>query len=193
MLRVAQLVMKFTFYEAWRFIFIPWCYSPSWAQASSHIGNFLTFLVLRVSGGKPAASAQFLLNPDSSAGGQSHLGVTQERHGWETWLLNFAYKASFSCCKFTASDRRLYFPSKGRCVADFVTLKIHRPRPGLNPRTLGPVVRTLTTRPPRATEGSLPCPKQPAKFPYPEADRMKTTTPIQLPKSTLEYNLLICA
>jgi hypothetical protein len=35
---------------------------------------------------------------------------------------------------------------------DFITLKIHRPRPGLNPRTLGPVARTLTTTLPRATD-----------------------------------------
>jgi hypothetical protein len=33
---------------------------------------------------------------------------------------------------------------------DFITLKIHRPGPGLNPETLGPVASTLTTRPPRA-------------------------------------------
>jgi hypothetical protein len=43
------------------------------------------------------------------------------------------------------------FPSEGRRAADFITLKIHRPRPGLNPRTLGSVASTLTTRPPRAT------------------------------------------
>jgi hypothetical protein len=43
-------------------------------------------------------------------------------------------------------------PPKKRRVADFITLKIHRPRLGLNPRTLGPVASTLTTRPLRATE-----------------------------------------
>jgi hypothetical protein len=32
-----------------------------------------------------------------------------------------------------------------------ITLKIHRPRLGLNPRTLGPVASTLTTTPPRVT------------------------------------------
>jgi hypothetical protein len=36
-------------------------------------------------------------------------------------------------------------------ATDFITLKIHHPRPDLNPRTLGPVASTLTTRPPRAT------------------------------------------
>jgi hypothetical protein len=45
----------------------------------------------------------------------------------------------------------LHFPSEGRRATDFITLKIHRPRPVLNPRTLGPVASTLTTRPPRAT------------------------------------------
>jgi hypothetical protein len=34
---------------------------------------------------------------------------------------------------------------------DSITLKIHRPWLGLNPRTLGPVASMLTTRPPRAT------------------------------------------
>jgi hypothetical protein len=34
---------------------------------------------------------------------------------------------------------------------DFITLKIHRPRPSLNPRTLGPEASMLTTTPPRAT------------------------------------------
>jgi hypothetical protein len=33
------------------------------------------------------------------------------------------------------------FPSEGRRATDFITLKIHRHRPGLNPRTLGPVAR----------------------------------------------------
>jgi hypothetical protein len=31
-------------------------------------------------------------------------------------------------------------------------LKIHRLRAGLNPRTLGPMQSTITTRPPRATD-----------------------------------------
>jgi hypothetical protein len=36
-------------------------------------------------------------------------------------------------------------------LKDVVPLKIHRPRPGLNPRILGPVASTITTRLPRAT------------------------------------------
>jgi hypothetical protein len=78
-----------------------------------------------------------------------HLVAKQVKHGWETWPLNFA--GSFTCRKSATCDRRLYFPSEGRRAADFITLKIHRPRPGLNPRTLGPMLSTLTTRPPRAT------------------------------------------
>jgi hypothetical protein len=53
--------------------------------ASSYIGDiggFLTSLVLfRVAGGKPAASAQFLLNPDSSARSQQLYNMKAENKG----------------------------------------------------------------------------------------------------------------
>jgi hypothetical protein len=42
-------------------------------------------------------------------------------------------------------------PSKEGVLRISITLKIYRPRPGLNLRTLGPVARTVSTRPPRAT------------------------------------------
>jgi hypothetical protein len=42
---------------------------------------------------------------------------------------------------------RLYLPSEGRCAADFIALP--SPRPGLNPRTLGPMASTLTIASPR--------------------------------------------
>jgi hypothetical protein len=41
-------------------------------------------------------------------------------------------------------------PPKEVVLRIFITLK-NRPRPGLNPRTLGPVASTLTTSPPRTT------------------------------------------
>jgi hypothetical protein len=41
-------------------------------------------------------------------------------------------------------------PPKEVVLRIFITLK--NPRPGLNPRTLGPVASTLTTSPPRATQ-----------------------------------------
>jgi hypothetical protein len=37
------------------------------------------------------------------------------------------------------------------CYGFLSPLKIHQPRPELNPQTLGPVASTLTTSPPRAT------------------------------------------
>jgi hypothetical protein len=40
------------------------------------------------------------------------------------------------------------------CSGFLSPLKIHRPRSGSNPRTLGPVASTLTTSPPRSTKAS---------------------------------------
>jgi hypothetical protein len=55
--------------------------------------------------------------------------------------LNFAYETSLCPSgSFTCRKLRQGFLSH---------LKIHLPRPGLNPRTLGPVASTLTTSPPR--------------------------------------------
>jgi hypothetical protein len=48
------------------------------------------------------------------------------------WLMALLPLRRESCCGFLSS------------------LRIHRPRPGFNPRTLGPVASTLTTRPPMA-------------------------------------------
>jgi hypothetical protein len=104
-------------------------------------------------------SSHLIRSPVTSVSKASrhHLVAEQGKRGWETWPLNFAdehlscSEVSSTCRKSTTWDRRLYFPSEGRRATDFITLKIHRPRPGLNPRTLGPVASTLTTRPPRAT------------------------------------------
>jgi hypothetical protein len=41
---------------------------------------------------------------------------------------------------------RFYFPSGERCTADFIALKNPSPRPGLNPRPLGPAANTLHHR-----------------------------------------------
>jgi hypothetical protein len=68
-----------------------------------------------------------------------------EKHGRSVLLtkrLFHAFKVLFR--KSTTWDRRLYFPSEGRRAADFITLKIYRPRPGLKTRTLGPVESTNT-------------------------------------------------
>jgi hypothetical protein len=41
------------------------------------------------------------------------------------------------------------------CYGFLSPFKIHRPRSGSNPRTLGPVASTLTTSPPKSTVGLL--------------------------------------
>jgi hypothetical protein len=64
-------------------------------------------------------------------------------------------------------------PSERKRAVDFLLLlKLHRPRLGLNPRTLGPVASTLTTRLSRMNlslsyqYGQLKILKQRAKFSY---------------------------
>jgi hypothetical protein len=58
-------------------------------------------------------------------------------------LLTLYIQGSFTCRKATTWDRRLYFPSEGRCAEDFFALKVSRLRPGLNPRTWVPRASTL--------------------------------------------------
>jgi hypothetical protein len=50
----------------------------------------------------------------------------------------------------TTWGRRLYFHSEGSRATDF-----YRHRPGMDPRTFGPMASTITTRPPRATSNLL--------------------------------------
>ena len=52
---------------------------------------------------------------------------------------------SFNCRKSKTRDPRLYFPSEGNHTQDFLSSgKIHRPRPGFNPRTSDPVASMIT-------------------------------------------------
>ena len=58
---------------------------------------------------------------------------------------------SITCRKSTTRDHG--FTSEGSHTQDFYALKkIHRPRPGLNPRTSDPVARMIITGP----QGSIP-------------------------------------
>ena len=58
-------------------------------------------------------------------------------------------RGSFTSCKSTTRDPRLYFPSEASHTQDFYALKkIHRPRPGSNPRTSDPEASMITTGPP---------------------------------------------
>ena len=65
---------------------------------------------------------------------------------------------SFTCRKCTTRHPRLYFPSEGSHTQDFYALKkIHRPRPGSNPRTSDPEASMITTGPPGSTRGDFEC------------------------------------
>jgi hypothetical protein len=70
--------------------------------------------------------------------------------------VNFAYKVviSLTCRKILRHGTDgFFFPSEGSHATDLYPLlkKIHRSRPGLNLRTLGPMASTITTRPSRET------------------------------------------
>ena len=54
-------------------------------------------------------------------------------------------QGSFTCCKSTTWDKRLYFPSDGRRTEYFFVLK----NPGLNLRTWVPKASNATSRPPK--------------------------------------------
>jgi hypothetical protein len=49
----------------------------------------------------------------------------------------------------------LFLLQRKSCYGFLSPLKIHRPRPGINPRTLGPMASTITTRPPTVTPNML--------------------------------------
>ena len=73
------------------------------------------------------------------------------------WPMNFAWNArlpcsiqgSFTCCKSTTWDRRLYFPSEGRHAEDFFALKNPTASAGFEPAILGTKGQHATSRPPK--------------------------------------------
>jgi hypothetical protein len=81
---------------------------------------------------------------------QSHIAENREELTKE--MMNLALRSIFihtpqeslTCCKILHRSDGFASPSKGRRAADF-----YRPRPGLNPRTLGSMASTLTITPPR--------------------------------------------
>ena len=70
-------------------------------------------------------------------------GTTWARNGRlilpENARLPCNIQGSFTCCKSTTWDKRLYFTSEGRRAEDFFALK----NPGLNPRSWVPKANTL--------------------------------------------------
>jgi hypothetical protein len=61
-------------------------------------------------------------------------------------------KGSLTCRKILQHETDGFTPpplKEGLLI--FILLKVHRPRPGLNPRTLGPMASTLNITPPMTT------------------------------------------
>jgi hypothetical protein len=108
------------------------------------------------------------LSPDHSGFiHQSALAITnrytsyRSRRNWREMSVNFAYKFLFHTVgifnmplNFSTWAHGFISPPKEVCYGFLSPLKIHRPQPGLNPRTLDPMANTVTTRPPRATKPS---------------------------------------
>jgi hypothetical protein len=92
-------------------------------------------------------SIHYIQSPSSEAG-----------EAWREMGVNSAYEVFLFVLirllnmtqNLSTWDRRLTSRRKS-CCGFLSPLKIFRPRLGLNPRTLGPVADTVTTKPPRAT------------------------------------------
>jgi hypothetical protein len=68
----------------------------------------------------------------------------------EKWPLNFAYETFLFI--YDMGPTALLPLRRKWCSGILSPIKIHRPRSGSNPQTLGPVASTLTTSPPRSTQ-----------------------------------------
>jgi hypothetical protein len=68
--------------------------------------------------------------------------------------VSLSYSQGFLTCriKFYDMESTTSLPLRRKLCCGFLsTLKIHRPRPGLNPRAVGRMANTTSTRPPRTT------------------------------------------
>jgi hypothetical protein len=104
-------------------------------------------------GGKSAASTQFLINPDSSATAlqhsyqQSRSVAKQEEHGEKTVAAFCLQSISLYACSVNIPEIyymepiTLFLLQRKSCSLLLSPLKIHRPQPGLNLQTLGPVAK----------------------------------------------------
>jgi hypothetical protein len=68
---------------------------------------------------------------------------------------NYEFGRTKSLCSYSKgslTNRIILLPLRRKaCCGFLLPLKLHRPRPGLNPRTLRPMASTLTVAPPRTT------------------------------------------
>ena len=80
-------------------------------------------------------------------------GSTWARNGrWilpENARLPHNIQGSFTCRKSTTWNRRLYFPSEGRCAGDFFALKNPNASAGFEPANLGTKGQHATSTPPK--------------------------------------------
>jgi hypothetical protein len=101
---------------------------------------------------------------------QSSLAVTSKgtyQRSWRNLVRNvreiclqvsiFILQRSLTCKMLRHGTAGFTSPPKEVVLRIFIALKIYLPRPSLNPRTLGPVVSTIITRPSRASH--LSCSK----------------------------------
>ena len=86
-------------------------------------------------------------------------GTTWVRNGWwilpENARLRRNIQGSFTCCKSTTWDKRLYFPSEGRRAEDFFALKNPTASVGFESANLGTKGQHATSRPPKPLKWSL--------------------------------------
>jgi hypothetical protein len=120
-----------------------WLNSPIWAWASS----CLLFSRLL----SHAHSWQLVTGQLAALSVLSILMYTPEPSGRQSGDLDEKWR-QFGLRNIFIHARKALFPLRRKWCSGFLSsLKIHRPRSGSNPRTLGPA-STQTTSPPRSTE-----------------------------------------
>jgi hypothetical protein len=106
-----------------------------------------------------SSNHSWLTHQSSLAVTNRHLVAKQDKLGKKhprilPTSIFFILLGSLTWCRNLASDRQLYFHSEVSRATDlgYIDLsKIHRPRPGFNLRTSGPVASKTSTRSLRAT------------------------------------------
>jgi hypothetical protein len=113
------------------------------------LSEFLSFLIHA-----PHLSGKYQQGHSSEAGTNFARNVRQFRLRSTTVIL---LRDLHHAVKFCNVGPTALLPlRRNSCYGYLSPLKIHRPRPGLNPRTSSPIASTITTRPPRPTLAPLP-------------------------------------
>jgi hypothetical protein len=97
----------------------------------------------------PSEMESFLIHPPELSGSSQQTPCSKAEKTWrKMWILPASIYHTIGI--FNMSPALLPIRRK-MCYGFELPLKIDRPRKGLNPRTLGPVASTITTRPPTDT------------------------------------------